>query len=35
MNNAWQGIILQDYSVNITKVEVQLLFILGLLIGSS
>ena len=31
MKNVWQRIILQDYNViNITKVEVQLLFILGL-----
>ena len=30
MKNVWQRIILQDYNViNITKVEVQLLFILG------
>ena len=34
MKNVWQSIILQDYNViNITKVEVQLFFILGLSIG--
>ena len=34
MKNVWQRIILQDYNViYITKVEVQLLFILGLSTG--
>ena len=34
MKNVWQKIILQDYNViNITKVEVQFLFILGLSTG--
>ena len=33
MKNAWQSIVLQDYNVDIIKVEVQLLFIMGLLIA--
>ena len=35
MKNADKESFLQDYNVIITKVEVQLLFILGLLIGPS